>query len=120
MPKVKCYQKSKLTKSKKSPKVKSHQKSKVTKIQRSQIDESHKNSKVTESQKSSKVKRHQKSKVTKSQKSKVTKLLDYKSTKNYTKNTFTLIPAMILYQLNKHLKTPDIEVTFSGLITIGE
>ena len=47
-------------------------------------------------------------------------LLDYKSTKNYTKNTFTLIPAMILYQLNKHLKTPDIEVTFSGLITIGE
>ena len=40
--------------------------------------------------------------------------------KNYTKNTFTLIPAMILYQLNKHLKTPDIEVTFSGLITIGE
>ena len=47
-------------------------------------------------------------------------LLDYKYTKNYTKNTFTLIPAMILYQLNKHLKTPDIEVTFSGLITIGE
>ncbi len=47
-------------------------------------------------------------------------LVDYKSTKNYTKNTFTLIPAMILYQLNKHLKTPDIEVTFSGLITIGE
>ena len=47
-------------------------------------------------------------------------VLDYKSTKNYTKNTFTLIPAMILYQLNKHLKTPDIEVTFSGLITIGE
>ena len=47
-------------------------------------------------------------------------LVDYKSTRNYTKNTFTLIPAMILYQLNKHLKTPDIEVTFSGLITIGE
>ena len=47
-------------------------------------------------------------------------LVDYKSTKNYTKNTFTLIPAMISYQLNKHLKTPDIEVTFSGLITIGE
>ena len=47
-------------------------------------------------------------------------LVDYKSTKNYTKNTFTFIPAMILYQLNKHLKTPDIEVTFSGLITIGE
>ena len=47
-------------------------------------------------------------------------LVDYKSTKNYTKNTFTLIPAMILYQLNKHLKTPDIEVIFSGLITIGE
>ena len=47
-------------------------------------------------------------------------LVDYKSTKNYTKNTFTLIPAMILYQLNKHLKTPDIEVTFSGLITIGK
>ena len=47
-------------------------------------------------------------------------LVDYKSTKNYTKNTFTSIPAMILYQLNKHLKTPDIEVTFSGLITIGE
>ena len=47
-------------------------------------------------------------------------LVDYKSTKNYTKNTFTLIPAMILYQSNKHLKTPDIEVTFSGLITIGE
>ena len=47
-------------------------------------------------------------------------LVDYKSTKNYTKNTFTLIPAMILYQLNKQLKTPDIEVTFSGLITIGE
>ena len=47
-------------------------------------------------------------------------LVDYKSTKNYTKNTFTLIPAMILYQLNKHLKTPDIEVPFSGLRTIGE
>ena len=47
-------------------------------------------------------------------------LVDYKSTKNYTQNTFTLIPAMILYQLNKHLKIPDIEVTFSGLITIGE
>ena len=47
-------------------------------------------------------------------------LVDYKSTKNYTKNTFTLIPAMILYQLNKHLKAPDIKVTFSGLITIGE
>ena len=47
-------------------------------------------------------------------------LVDYKSTKNYTKNTFTLIPAMILYQLKKHLKTPDIEVTFSGLTTIGE
>ena len=46
-------------------------------------------------------------------------LVDYKSTKNYTKNTFTLIPAMILYQLNKHLKTPDIEVTFSGLRNIG-
>ena len=25
-------------------------------------------------------------------------VLDYKSTKNYTKNTFTLIPAMISYQ----------------------
>ena len=47
-------------------------------------------------------------------------LVDYKSTRNYTKNTFTLIPAMILYQLNKHLKTPDIEVTFCGLRTIGE
>ena len=47
-------------------------------------------------------------------------LVDYKSTKNYTKNTFTLIPAMISYQSNKHLKTPDIEFPFIGLRTIGE
>ena len=47
-------------------------------------------------------------------------LVDYKSTKNYTKNTFTLIPAMISYQSNKHLKTPDVEFPFSLLRTIGE
>ena len=44
-------------------------------------------------------------------------VLDYKSTKNYSKNTFTLIPAMISYQSNKHLRTPDIKFPVSGLRT---
>ena len=44
-------------------------------------------------------------------------LVDYK---NYTKNTFTLIPAMISYQSNKHLTTPNIKFPFSGLRTNGE
>ena len=42
-------------------------------------------------------------------------LVDYKSTKNYTKNTFTLIPAMISYQSKQTFKNSRYRISIQWI-----